>query len=103
MGNLGYGFRPVHPGELLKDEIEYRGISQRQLAEQMGMSYTSLNEILNTRRPLTESSAVLFEATLGVEADTLMRMQLKYNMQTIRQDKKLIKRLKEIRKIAAVF
>ena len=29
MGNLGYGFRPVHPGELLKDEVEYRGLTQR--------------------------------------------------------------------------
>ena len=24
---------PTHPGDVLKDEIEYRGISQRQLAE----------------------------------------------------------------------
>lgn len=27
---------PIHPGELIKDEIEYRGISQRKLALQMG-------------------------------------------------------------------
>ena len=26
---------PIHPGELIKDEIEYRGISQRKLALQM--------------------------------------------------------------------
>ena len=25
-------FEPTHPGELLKDEIEYRGVSQKQLA-----------------------------------------------------------------------
>ena len=28
MGNLGYGAYPTHPGEVLKDEIEARGISQ---------------------------------------------------------------------------
>ncbi|MDR2806187.1 MAG: addiction module antidote protein, HigA family, partial [Dysgonamonadaceae bacterium] len=28
--------RPVHPGEILKEEIEYRGLSQRKLAMQMG-------------------------------------------------------------------
>ena len=33
MGNLGYGAYPTHPGEVLKDEIESRGISQRQLAD----------------------------------------------------------------------
>ena len=103
MGNLGYGFCPTHPGEVLKEEVECRGISQRKLAAQMGMSYTALNEILNARRPLTECNAFLFEAALGVEAETLMRLQLKYNMQTIRQDKKLIERLNNIRKIAAVF
>lgn len=25
-------FEPTHPGELLKDKIEYRGVSQKQLA-----------------------------------------------------------------------
>ena len=35
---------PIHPGELIKDEIEYRGISQRKLALQMGVSPTLLNE-----------------------------------------------------------
>ena len=28
-------FEPTHPGEILKDEIEYRGISQRKLAAEM--------------------------------------------------------------------
>ena len=37
-------FRLTHPGEVLKDELEYRGISQKQLAAEMGISYTLLNE-----------------------------------------------------------
>ena len=36
---------PTHPGEILKEEIEYRGISQRKLAERMGIGYSVLNEI----------------------------------------------------------
>jgi addiction module HigA family antidote len=103
MGNLGYGFCPTHPGEVLRDEIEYRGISQKKLAEQMGMSYSVVNEILNGHRPLTEINAILFEAALGVEADTLMRLQLKYNMQLIRKDEKLISRFNDIKKIVAVL
>jgi addiction module HigA family antidote len=103
MGNLGYGFRPVHPGELLKEEIKYRGISQRKIASQMEMSYSIINEILNGQRPLTENSALMFEAALGVEADTLMRMQLKYNMQLARKDKKLVDKFNKIRKLVAVF
>jgi addiction module HigA family antidote len=103
MGNLGYGYTPTHPGEVLKDEIEYRGISQINLAKQMGMSYKILNDILNERRPLTTSTAMMFEAALNVPADSLMRLQLKYNMQLAQKDTKLNKRLTEIRKLASLL
>jgi addiction module HigA family antidote len=103
MGNLGYGFRPVHPGELLKDEIEYRGISQRKLAMQMGISPTILNDILNSRRPLSTNTAMLFEAALNINAGLIMRMQLKYNMQVAQKDKTFAKRLNKIRELAAIF
>ena len=66
------------------------------------MSYSVINEILNGQRPLTPSSALMFEAALGVEADTLMRIQLKYNMQVTRNDKKVINRLNQIKKMAAL-
>ena len=57
---------PIHPGEILKDEIEYRGISQRKLAAQMGISPTLLNEILNGKRAVSAEYALLFEAALGL-------------------------------------
>lgn len=101
MANLGYGFYPTHPGEILKDEIEYRGISQKELAANIGMSYTVLNEILNARRPLSASTALMFETVLGVDADTLMRIQTKYNMQMARNDKTIIDRLRKIRNTAS--
>lgn len=103
MGNLGYGFCPTHPGELLKEEIEYRNVTQSRLAKQMGVPYTALNDILNGRRPLSANTAMLFEAALGINADLLMRMQLKYNMQILRQDKSFADRLAQIRKVAVVL
>jgi addiction module HigA family antidote len=101
MGNLGYGFYPTHPGEILKDEIAERGISQRRLASEMGITYSVLNEILNARRPMTEKTALLFEAALGIDADPLMRLQTKYNMQTARKDTSFLERLSRIRMIVA--
>lgn len=94
---------PTHPGEILKDEIEFRGISQRKLAEQMGMQYSVLNEMLNARRPLTEKTALLFEAALNVDAEPLMRLQLKYNMLTTRKDKSFMERVAQVRKVAAAL
>ena len=96
-------FEPIHPGEILKEEIEYRGISQKSLAKQMGVSYSMLNEILNGKRPVTETLALCFEAALGVEAQMLVNMQTDYNIQTARKDKTLLARLQEIRKYAAML
>lgn len=103
MSNLGYGYTPTHPGEVLKDEIEYRGISQTRLAKQMGISYKILNDILNERRPLTTQTAMMFEAALNIPADSLMRLQLKYNMQVATKDKSFAERLAEIRKMSAML
>ena len=101
--DLGYGAYPTHPGEVLKDEIEERGISQRQLAESMGLTYSVVNEILNARRLLTAKTALMFEAALDVPADSLMYLQTKYNMQTARKDTSILNVLQGIRKVAAVL
>ncbi|MDR1883845.1 MAG: HigA family addiction module antidote protein [Prevotella sp.] len=93
----------THPGEILKDEIEYRGISQRKLAAQMGVAYSVLNEVLNAKRPVTTKYALLFEAALGVDADPLVGMQADYDLQTIRQNKSWSERLANVRKLAAVL
>ena len=96
-------YEPTHPGKLLKDEIGYRGISQRKLAAQMGVAYSVLNEVLNCKRPVTTEYALLFEAALGIDAEPLIGMQTDYNMQTIRQNKLWSERLANVRKMAAVL
>ena len=94
---------PTHPGDVLKDEIEYRGISQRQLAEEMGIAYSALNEILNARRPVTEKTALLFEAALGVNAEPLLKMQMRYNLQSTKSDSTFMTRLAKVRRVAAAL
>jgi len=103
MANIKFGFTPTHPGEVLKDEIEYRGISQSLLAKQMGISYKILNDILNERRPITTTTAMMFEAALDVPAYSLINIQTKYNMQIAQKDNKLLSRLAKIRKMAAAL
>ena len=94
---------PTHPGEVLKDEIEYRGITQRELAEKTGMQPSAVNEILNGRRSLTEKTALLFEAALGISAEPLMTLQVKYNILSAKKDAPFMKRLAEIRRIASIL
>jgi len=103
MNNLSFPFRPVHPGELLKDELVYRNLPQKTVAKQLGIPYTAFNEILNGKRPVTTDFAMIMEAALGVPAYMLVGMQTDYNLQVAQKDSKLIKRLSEIRKIATVL
>ena len=103
MANVRFGYTPTHPGEVLKDEIEYRKISQRKLAEQTGMPYKALNDLLNGRRALTTATAMMFEAALDIPAESLMRLQLKYHMQQTASDKSFMERLNQIRKYAALL
>jgi addiction module HigA family antidote len=96
-------YEPTHPGELLKDEIEYRGLSQKELAKRMGVSCSVLNEILNAKRPVTTEYALLFEAALGVDAEPLIGMQADYNIQIIKQNKSFSQRLANVRKVASMI
>ncbi|MBQ6725312.1 MAG: HigA family addiction module antidote protein [Bacteroidales bacterium] len=94
---------PTHPGEVIKDEIEYRGISQRSLAQKIGVSYTQLNEILNGKRNLNTETAMLIAAALNIDAEPLLDMQTRYNIISARRNKAFTKRLAEISRVAAVL
>lgn len=91
------------PEKCLKMKIEYRKISQRQLAQQIGIPYKALNDLLNGRRSLTTATAMMLEAALDIPADSLMRLQLKYNMQQASNDQTFMERLNQIRKFVALL
>jgi addiction module HigA family antidote len=84
---------PTHPGEVLKDEIEYRGISQKKLASAMDVPYTLLNEVLNGKRPVNAELALLVEATLDLPAEPLLKMQARYNMLVAKCNSKFVEKL----------
>jgi addiction module antidote protein HigA len=92
---------PIHPGEMIKDEIEFRGISQKALAAEIGLPASVLNEVLNGKRAVTTEYALLLEAALGIEADLWLRLQSDYNKQVAKSDKSFMARLEKIRQVAA--
>lgn len=92
---------PIHPGEMVKDEIEYRGITQKAFAGEIGLSASILNEVLNGKRAINTEYALLFEAALGIEADLWLRLQAEYNKQVAKSDPSFMERLARIRKVAA--
>lgn len=91
----------IHPGEMIKDEIEYRGITQKALAQEIGLPASVLNEVLNGKRAVTTEYALLLEAALGIEADLWLRLQEDYNKQIAKSNPTFMARLARIRQVAA--
>lgn len=93
----------IHPGEMLKDELQARGISQKKFAGIIDMPYTAFNEIINGKRPITTDTALKIEAATNIAANIWLGLQADYNMQTARRDNKLSVILEHIRKSVAVL
>ena len=91
----------THPGDVLKEELEARGISQKKFSEVLSVPYTQLNEILNGKRPVTTDFALMMEVALGINPEMLINMQSRYNMSVAKQKKPLLARLVNIKKACA--
>ena len=98
MNNLGYSVVLVHPGEVVKEELQARNLTQKHFAQVIGIPYTLLNDVLNARRPVSTDFALVIEAAIDINAEMLVNMQTRYNMQIARKDPAKIIRLNELRK-----
>ena len=51
---------PTHPGEMLLEEfLKPMGLTQRELADAIHVPYQRINEIINGRRGITLSTALI--------------------------------------------
>jgi addiction module HigA family antidote len=94
---------PTHPGEVLKEELESRNITQKSFADKTGLSRSVVSDVLNGRRGVNTEYALLFEAILGIDAELWLRMQARYDMAKVKRNKSFMERLENIRKVAAAF
>ncbi len=56
------------PGETLQEVLDERGISQAELAERMGRSKKTINEIIQGKAAITPETALQLERVLGIPA-----------------------------------
>ncbi len=54
----------IPPGEYLAEEIEERGISQKELAKRMGRPLNAINEIINGKKAITAETALQLEEVM---------------------------------------
>ena len=75
-------FMAVHPGMMIKPELEERGISQKDYAKMVGIQASHLSEVLNGKRALTTDLAVKIESTIGLPAKILLSAQTQYELES---------------------
>ena len=94
---------PTHPGEILREEIECRGITQTKLAKELGVKVSLLNELINGKRDFTIEYALMVEAALGIDADFWINLQNDYSKAKAKHDTSFMAKLAKIRRVAAVL
>jgi len=73
---------PTHPGELIKDELKARGLTQKQLSEMTGVKASVISETITGKRSVSLNMALSLEKALGIPADMWMNLQSQYNLDT---------------------
>jgi HTH-type transcriptional regulator/antitoxin HigA len=91
--NTHIPFEATHPGNVILDEIKARGLNQKQLAVELDIQATLLNEIIKGKRALTADLAILFERIFEIPADYWMRLQSQFEIDLARIKEKNINRL----------
>ena len=70
--------RAIHPGEILREELQERGIKQKDFAQSIGVQATHLNEFIKGKRNLNEDLAMKLESQLGIPYKTWMNLHNGY-------------------------
>lgn len=75
-------FEATHPGQMIKDELRERSMTQKQLAAETGIKTSVISETINGKRSVSLNVAVALEKALGIPADIWMNMQNQYDLDT---------------------
>jgi HTH-type transcriptional regulator/antitoxin HigA len=75
----------VHPGEILKDELDARGMTQKELAEQTSRPQQTISLIINGRKGISEETAVDLEEAFGGELSAEFWINLDANYRLHRE------------------
>jgi addiction module HigA family antidote len=70
----------VHPGRLLANELEARGMSANALALKIRVPANRITEIINGKRGVTPETALRLGRYFGTGAGLWVRMQASYDL-----------------------
>ncbi len=78
---------PLHPGEMLKEEMEERGLSINALARALRVPPTRIHAIVNCERGITADTSARLGRYFGSSPDFWLKIQGSYDLRLIDADR----------------
>lgn len=93
--------RPVHPGEVLREEyLAPMGMSANALAQAIGVPANRVSAIVAGKRSVTADTALRLARALGTTPAFWLNLQQSYELRLAEQDKETAAAIREIRRVA---
>lgn len=80
------GMRPVHPGEILQDEIDAADISADELAEALDVPLSRVTTILDGQQGITADSALRLARFFGTTPELWLNLQQTWELRRAEVD-----------------
>jgi len=77
---------PIHPGIILKEELDEIGISAAELARQLKVPENCMSEVMRGRRGITADTALRLGRWFGTSAEFWMNLQKSYELRKAQQE-----------------
>lgn len=77
---------PIHPGEMLRDELDALGLSARRFAAHIGVPPNAVTEILNGERRVTAPMALRLGKAFGIDPRYWTNLQSIYETKLARAE-----------------
>ena len=78
---------PIHPGEILRDELDALDLSANALARALDVPTNRITEILNGARGISADTALRLARYFGTSARLWMNLQTSYDLAVTEQDR----------------
>jgi addiction module HigA family antidote len=76
---------PIHPGEILADELAELNTSPTELARELHVPANRISQLVAGKRAMTADTALRLERWLGVSAAFWMNLQKRYELDLARE------------------
>ncbi len=77
---------PIHPGEILADELEELGISPTELSRQIRVPANRISQIINAKRAITGDTALRLAHWFGTSPQFWMNLQALYDVRLAEEE-----------------